>query len=59
MPKFSGVDILIIAFGLAALAVFLGFIIIAEKRMREQRKEVIEKLGKHFDKIPKDDSDVF
>lgn len=54
MLKLSGIDIIIIAFGLAALAVFLGFVIIAEKRMREQRKEVIKKLEKHFDKIPKE-----
>lgn len=49
--NFSGIEIIVFAFGLAALVVFFGFVIIAEKRLREQRKDVIEKNKKFKEMI--------
>jgi hypothetical protein len=46
--SFSGIEIIVFVFGIAALAVFFGFVIIAEKRLREQRKDVVGKLEKKF-----------
>lgn len=46
--NFSGIEIIVFTFGIAALAVFFGFVIIAEKRMKNQRKDVVAKLEKKF-----------
>lgn len=46
--SFSGIEIIVFVFGIAALAILFGFVIIAEKRMKEQRKDVVGKLEKKF-----------
>lgn len=49
--NFSGIEIIVFVFGIAALAFFFGFVIIAEKRLREQRKDVVEKIKKFKEQI--------
>ena len=51
--NFSGIEIIVFAFGIAALAVLFGFVIIAEKRIKEQRKDVITKNKKFIEQTNK------